>query len=80
MGRYFLTEELRSRWGKKGFKYYHKHDKDIFFVNYDKRATISFTPSPQGVLYDTVNLTVDEELENIIYHTTKELKKLWSSE
>ena len=79
MSECFFTVVLRKRWEEKGFKYYHKHDKDVFFVNYDKRATISFTPSPQGVLYDTVNLTVDEELENIIYHTTKELKRLWNN-
>lgn len=74
---YLISKPLRSKWEGLGFKYYHtdkEGNKEVFFMNHDKKSTIVFKHGFKGrMVLDTTNLVVDERLETIIEETRKEL-------
>lgn len=75
--KFLVSKELRAKWEKLGFQYYHTDKegyKEVFFVNRDKKATIVFKHGFKGrMVLDTTNLEVDSTLEDIIEETRKEL-------
>lgn len=73
----FVSKKIRDKWSKLGWKYYHTDKdgvKEVFFLNADAKASVVFKSSNKGrLLLDSTNLTVDEELEELIDETRKEL-------
>lgn len=72
-----VSKSVRSKWEKLGWKYYHTDKdgvKEVFFLNKDAKASVVFKSSTKGrLLLDSTNLNVDEELEELIDETRKEL-------
>lgn len=73
----FISNELRGKWLKKGFSYYHTTKDgvtEVFFINHDTKSTIIFKHGYKGrMLLDTKNLTIDDKLEELIETTRIEL-------
>ena len=72
-----VSKTIRDKWEKLGWKYYHTDKdgvKEVFFLNPDAKATIIFKSSNKGrLLLDSTNLTVTDEIEELIDETREEL-------
>lgn len=72
-----VSRNVRDKWEKLGWKYYHTDKdgvKEVFFLNPDAKASVIFKSSAKGrLLLDSTNLNVDEVLEDLIDETRKEL-------
>lgn len=75
--KFLISKVLRAKWEQIGFQYYHTDnngEKEVFFVNRDKNATIVFKHGFKGrMVLDTTNLEITAPLESIIEETRKEL-------
>ena len=77
--KYFVDLETRKLWLKQGFDYYHKLNGEVIFINREKKSSISFVVVEGKFIYDTVNLTINEELDNLISKTAYMLKHVFES-
>lgn len=72
-----VSKILRSKWEKLGWKYYHldkEGKREVFFLHPDLKSSVTFKSSHKGrLLLDSRNLTIDEELEDLIDETREEL-------
>ena len=72
-----ISKALYQKWLKKGWQYYHTDDgtlKEVFFIGNERKSTIVFKHGFKGrLLLDTTNVTVDDELAELIEETRKEL-------
>lgn len=78
--KYYVDLATRKLWKNEGFDYYHKTNGEVIFINRDKKSSISFVVVEGKLIYDTVNLTIDETLDTLISKTAHMLKVLFASD